>query len=64
MDVLEWLVIKVWYTKDGFSKQYRCENEMWILAVFVFTYIFIIDRRINYPVHGRIKIYDFNGCDN
>ena len=37
---------------------------MWILAVFVFTYIFIIDRRINYPVHGRIKIDDINGCDN
>ena len=37
---------------------------MWILAVLVFIYRLIIDRLINSPGHGRIKIDRINGYEN
>ena len=42
-------------------EKYICKSEMWILSVLVFTYRLIIDRCINYPFHGRIKIDVING---
>ena len=33
----------IYDTTDGCSKQYRCENEMWILSVLEFTNRTIID---------------------
>ena len=48
-------------TTDGCSKQYRCENEIWILSAFSFTHRVIIDRCNNSPGYGRSKIYFING---
>ena len=46
----------IYDTTDVYTKQYRCENALWILSVLSFTYRVIIDRCINYPGCGRIKL--------
>ena len=50
-------------TTDGCSKQYRFENQMCLLSVLAFTYIVTIDKFINSPDDGKIKIYGINGSD-
>ena len=48
---------------DGCRKQYIYANEIWLLSVLEFTYRVIIDRCINVPGHGKIKIYGINICN-
>ena len=48
------------YTTHGCSKQYRCENAMWLLYLLELIYRMIINICINAPGHGRRKIYGIN----
>ena len=50
-------------TIDGCRKQYIFTDSIWILSVLDFTYRGILDRFINSPVCGRIKIYGINISD-
>ena len=45
----------IYDTTDGCIKQYRCENEMWLLSAFYFTQKVIIYRCINATDHVRTK---------
>ena len=53
----------IYDTIYGCRKQYRGANIMWLLSLLSFTDRVIIDRIINSPCHGRIKIYVINGDD-
>ena len=46
----------IYDTTYGYGKRYRCANPMLLLSILEFTQILIIDRCINAPDHGRIKI--------
>ena len=50
----------IYYTTDGFSKQYRCSNAMWLLYALEFSYKVIIYTCNNAPGRGRSKIHDIN----
>ena len=52
-----------YYTTDEWSKQYRCENAMWLLSVLECTYMLIMARLNNTPGHEKSKIYDINRSD-
>ena len=68
---IHWIYGNNLFIKDGimcdtvywFIKQYICANEMWILSIFAFTHVVIIDRCITYPGLGRSKIDDIKGSD-
>ena len=54
----------IYDTKDGRSKQYGCENSMWLSYILEFIYKVIIDRCINAPGHGITQIDGINGSKN
>ena len=43
-------------TTYGCITQYRCASAWCTLLVLIFKYILVIDRLINSPEHGRIRI--------
>ena len=53
----------LYYNTDGCSKKFRCANSVWLSSVLIFTYRVIIDRCINAPGHGEIKIDVINVSD-
>ena len=54
----------IYDTTDGCSKQYRCENSMWLLSVLTFTHRLLMGSCINYPGHGKRKLDSIDLANN
>ena len=50
----------MWDHTDGYSNHYFCASGIYILPSLALEFIFIIDRQVGVPIHGKYAVDGLN----